>query len=160
MVFFTTAYLLHIPVGANGGYIHLGDAVVYLAAVLLPTPYAMAAAAIGGALADLMTGAVMWAAPTAIVKAVMVLPFTAQKERILCGRNLLAPLWSGMVCVGGYYLAEVAILLLSGSAWPVAFAGAVAGILPNTMQVVACGSAYIAVAVGLDRLQIKKRIQE
>ena len=27
----TTAYLFHIPVGGNGGYIHIGDAFVYLA---------------------------------------------------------------------------------------------------------------------------------
>lgn len=41
----TTAYLLHIPVPT--GYVHLGDAFVYLAASLLPAPYAVAAAAIG-----------------------------------------------------------------------------------------------------------------
>ena len=41
----TTAYLLHIPVPT--GYVHLGDAFVYLAAPLLPAPYAVAAAANG-----------------------------------------------------------------------------------------------------------------
>ena len=30
-----TAYVFHIPMGFNGGYIHLGDALIYLAAVLL-----------------------------------------------------------------------------------------------------------------------------
>ena len=44
-----TAYICHIPVGVNGGYIHFGDSLIYLAAVLLPRPYALAAAAIGGA---------------------------------------------------------------------------------------------------------------
>ena len=46
-----TAYLLHIPL-PTGGYIHLGDALIYLAACLLPVPYAAAAAAIGAGLAD------------------------------------------------------------------------------------------------------------
>ena len=41
-----TAYICHIPYGANGGYIHFGDALIYVAAVILPRPYAMAAAAI------------------------------------------------------------------------------------------------------------------
>ena len=50
-----TAYICHIPVGTNGGYIHFGDSLIYLAAVLLPRPYALAAAAIGGGLADLLT---------------------------------------------------------------------------------------------------------
>ena len=39
-----TAYMLHIPL-PTGGYIHLGDALIYLAACLLPVPCAAAAAA-------------------------------------------------------------------------------------------------------------------
>ena len=31
MITLMTAYLCHIPTGINGGYIHLGDAVIYLA---------------------------------------------------------------------------------------------------------------------------------
>ena len=60
LVCITTAYIFHIPFGANGGYIHLGDALIYLAATLLPTPYAILAAGIGGAMADLLT-APLWA---------------------------------------------------------------------------------------------------
>ncbi len=41
----TIAYFLHIPIGGNGGFVHIGDAFIYLAAVLLPTPYAAFAAA-------------------------------------------------------------------------------------------------------------------
>ena len=55
MIALMTAYIFHIPYGANGGYIHFGDALIYIAAILLPRPYALAAAAIGGGLADLMT---------------------------------------------------------------------------------------------------------
>ena len=43
-----TAYIFHIPIGGNGGYVHLGDALIYLSAAILPAPYAMAAGAIGG----------------------------------------------------------------------------------------------------------------
>lgn len=43
---------LKIPIMGGNGYIHLGDMVIYLAASLLPLPYAMASAAIGGTLAD------------------------------------------------------------------------------------------------------------
>jgi len=158
MICLATTFL-HINVGASG-YIHLGDAVIYLAAVLLPTPYAVAAASIGGVLADVFSGAAVWALPTALIKAVMVLTFTAKNERILCRRNCLAPLWAGLVCVGGYYVAEIVILVLGGSAWPAAAIGAVAGISFNTIQVVGCGIAFIAVALGLDRLDIKKRLEK
>lgn len=158
MICLATTFL-HINVGASG-YIHLGDAIIYLAAVLLPTPYAVAAASVGGVLADVFSGAAMWALPTALIKAVMVLFFTAKKEKLLCRRNWLAPLWAGLVCVGGYYVAEMVILVLGGSAWPAAVIGAVAGVSFNAVQVVGCGIAYIAVAVGLDRLGLKKRLQK
>ena len=52
MITVMTAYICHIPYGANGGYIHFGDALIYLAAVFLPRPYALAAAAIGGGAAS------------------------------------------------------------------------------------------------------------
>ena len=67
MITLMTAYICHIPYGANGGYIHFGDALIYIAAVLLPRPYALAAAAIGGGLADLLT-APMWAPATDVYK--------------------------------------------------------------------------------------------
>ena len=49
-----TAYICHVPVGANGGYVHFGDSLIYLAAVLLPRPYALAAAV--GALGAVQIG--------------------------------------------------------------------------------------------------------
>ncbi|MBQ8044666.1 MAG: ECF transporter S component, partial [Clostridia bacterium] len=51
----TTAYIFHIPVPLTGGYIHIGDGIIYLAATILPTPYAIIGAMIGGGLADLLT---------------------------------------------------------------------------------------------------------
>ena len=40
MITVMTAFLFHIPIGVNGGYLHFGDALIYLAASMLPTPYA------------------------------------------------------------------------------------------------------------------------
>ena len=74
MITLTTAYIFHIPYGSNGGYIHFGDTLIYLAAVLLPRPYAIAAATIGGGMADLMT-APMWTPATIIIKIMITLPF-------------------------------------------------------------------------------------
>ncbi len=159
MVFFTTAYVLHIPVGVGSGYIHLGDTVVYLAAALLPTPYAIAAAAVGAGLADVLTGAAVWALPTVIIKGVMVLPFTAKESKLLCRRNWLAPLISGCVCVGGYFLAEIAILMLSGSAFAAAVGGALVSVLPNTMQAVSGGVGFVLLAAAMDRLGLKSRLK-
>lgn len=158
MVFLTTAYILHIPI-VGGGYIHLGDAMVYLAAVLLPTPYGMAAAAIGGGLADLLTGAAVWAPATVIIKAVMVIAFTSKKDGILCLRNGIAPLLAGVVNVAGYFAAEIVLVRLSGGAWQAAVGGAVAAVPFNCVQALACGAAFVALAAAMDRLRVKQRLQ-
>ena len=82
--------LLPLQILPNNGFVHLGDAVIFLAAAMLPTPYAIAAAAVGGGSADLLLAATIWAPFTVVIKALMVLPFTAKKERLLCGRNWVA----------------------------------------------------------------------
>ena len=85
----TTAYLLHIPI-PTGGYIHLGDALIHLAACLLPAPYAVGAAMVGAGLADLLT-APLWVVPTLLIKALVALLFTSRAPRLLCPRNGAAP---------------------------------------------------------------------
>ena len=52
MVFGLT--MLHIPIGA-GGYIHVGDAMIYLSGLLLG-PWAFLAASIGAVFSDLASG--------------------------------------------------------------------------------------------------------
>ena len=69
-----TAFI-KIPTGINEGYVHLGDSLIYLSASLLPMPNALIAAAIGGALADILAGVSVWAPFTAIIKALNVIPF-------------------------------------------------------------------------------------
>ena len=158
MMFFTTAYVLHIPI-VGGGYIHLGDTILYIAAALLPTPYAMAVGIIGGGLADVLTGAAVWAPATVMIKAVMALFFTAKNERFLCRRNLLATLPAGAVCVAGYYVAEIVIVCLSGSAFGASAVAAVASIPFNVGQAVGSGVAFILLAAAMDRLHIKARLE-
>lgn len=61
LICLTTAFILHIPVG--NGYIHLGDSFIYLAACVLPMPYGIIAAALGGSMADLLSGYAIYALP-------------------------------------------------------------------------------------------------
>ena len=156
MVCVATTFL-HVPI-IGGGYVHMGDAVIYLAAALLPTPYAMAAAAVGAGLADVLV-APMWAPFTVVIKAVMVLAFTAKKERLLCGRNALAVVMAGVIGVVGYYVAEVAILCFSGGELAVSAVAAVAAIPFNALQELAGGVAFLLLALALDRMNIKKRLR-
>lgn len=69
IVFVFTAYL-HIP--SHTGYTHVGDGFIYLAACLLPLPYAAFVGAAGALLADCLTGFAIWAPGSVIIKALAV----------------------------------------------------------------------------------------
>ena len=85
-------YLFHIPVGSSGGYVHFGDAFIYLAACFLPMPYACGAAAIGAGLADVLSGSAIWAIPTMIIKPLTALWFTNKQEKLFNRHNLIGVL--------------------------------------------------------------------
>ena len=143
-----TAYILHIPAGPNG-YIHLGDALIYLAAALLPTPYAMAAGAIGGGLADLLT-APMWAPATVIIKILIVIPFTSKHNKLLAKRNLIAPVIAMLITIIGYYFAE---LILYGK--ETAF---LVSVTSNSIQGLGSAAVFYILGAALDKAGIKTLI--
>lgn len=149
LILLVTAYALHIPTGLNEGYIHLGDTVIYVAASLLPLPYGMAAAALGGALADILSGAVVWAPFTAAIKALMVLPFTSRRATLFCHRNGWAVGVAGLIGVAGYFVSGTVLY---------GFGAAVVEILPNLIQEAAGGALYVVLALALDRAKIKNRL--
>lgn len=143
-----TAYVCHIPIGVNGGYVHFGDALIYLTAALLPTPYALAAAAIGGGLADLLT-APMWVPATIIIKMLMVLLFTNKTKRILTLRNVLATVPAYVITAVGYCLAEY-VIFDSWSTLLVSFS-------QNLIQSLGSAVFFIFLGLALDKAQVKTR---
>ncbi|MCI9603401.1 MAG: TIGR04002 family protein [Ruminococcus sp.] len=146
MITIMTAYIFHVPYGANGGYIHFGDALIYLGAVFLPRPYALAAAAVGGGMADILTVPV-WAPATVIIKMLIVLPFTCKEGRILCPRNIAAPFLAAVVSAAGYYLAEG---ILFGS-----FAAPLASLAGSAVQSGGSAVIFLALAAALDKMHMK-----
>lgn len=147
---FVATYLLHIPSFFNGGYIHLGDAVIYLAASVLPGPYAMAAGGIGAALSDVLSpGGIVWAVPTLIIKPLLTLYFTSSADTILTKRNVIAVFLAGITGLAGYYLAGAVI---TGS-----FIAPLLEIPFDALQPLACGITYILLGYALDSVKLKKR---
>lgn len=135
--------VLHIPVG--NGYVHCGDAVIYLAAVMLPLPYAAGAAAVGGALADVLSGYAVYALPTFIIKAMLAAVFSAVGgTQMLEKRRILAMILCGLVSVTGYWL--TAVILYGG--WAAQFVETVPG---NCMQAIASGIVYAVIAAAMAR---------
>lgn len=145
----TTAYIFHIPVGTNGGYIHIGDCFIYLVACFLPLPYAMLAGAIGGGFADLMT-APAWILPTVIIKALLVIPFSADFEKILNKRNIFALFIATIITCGGYYVAES---IMFGN-WITPLASMAFGLI----QAGGSGVLFVIIGGALDKSNMKNRL--
>lgn len=147
IVFVLTAYL-HIP--SHTGYTHVGDAFIYIAACLLPLPYAMIVGAGGALLADCLTGFAVWAPASVIIKTAAVLFFSRKKKNIICIRNILALIPAWIICIGGYYLYEA---LITGN-----FVAPVAGIPGYITQSTLSTVLFVIIGVAMDKLNVKAKI--
>lgn len=129
-----------------GGYIHAGDAVVVLAGFLLGPVWGALAAGLGSALADVISGYVLYAPGTFVIKAVVALLagwiIGTKLIKNEFAKALVAGIIGGVVMVGGYMLYE-AVFMGFG-------VGAAANIPMNCIQgafgAVAGAALYIALS--------------
>lgn len=145
MVFGLT--MLHIPIGA-GGYIHVGDALIYIVALLMG-PWAFLSAAIGAAAADIVSGFAVYAIPSMIIKMLIALPFflVYKKEgKLLNLKTGLLTIPSGAITILGYFVADLILYR----------EGAVADLIPNLIQAVGSGIVFVVLAFALDKVKIKE----
>ena len=135
LITITTAY---VKIPAPLGYAHAGDSMIYLA--------------------DLLAGYPQWAVPTAIIKALNVLPFFLLKyflkdspklEKIINFPNLLMLIPTTVVTIGGYFVANA--LLYDVSA-------AVAEIFPNLIQAGVGAVLFVILGKSLDAANFKANI--
>ena len=147
IVFVFTAYL-HIP--SHTGYTHVGDGFIYLAACMLPMPYAMFVGAGGALLADCLTGYAIWAPGSIIIKTVAVLFFSRKSARIISLRNLVALIPAWAVCIGGYYLYEA---LITGN-----FVAPLSGIPGYITQSVLSSILFVVAGLAMDKLNAKNTL--
>ena len=151
----TTAFI-KIPTAL--GYSHAGDSMIYLASSILPAPFAIVASAIGGALADLLSGYAIWAIPTAIIKSLNAVPFVicrhflkkkGKDEKILSLPIILMLIPTTIVTVGGYFVANG--LLYD-------FPAAIAELATWYLQPGIGAVIFLALGAGLDAMNFKKRL--
>ena len=141
----------------TGGYVHLGDAVIYITACFLPMPYAVAASAIGGGIADLLVypETLIY---TVIIKAVNALFFSSRSKKILTKRNALMVIPSGFVTIIGYSLSKFIRVLLAGGNIQSALVDALWKMPENSIQAICSAAAFIIIALTFDKAGIKKRM--
>lgn len=150
LIFVTVAYILHIPI-FTGGYVHIGDALIYLAACLLPMPYAIFAGVVGAGLVDAIYAPV-YIISTIIAKALAVLFFTSKQDKIICTKNVLGTVFAGIVSVITYSITDVVLYLGSDftKIWSV--------ILINTIQPAISLVVFVIIAFALDKMNFKQNV--
>ena len=141
--------MLHIGIGA-GGYIHLGDAIIYIVALLLGGPWGLIASGIGAAIADLASGFAVYAIPSLIIKILIALPFvivSKKRNKLLSVKTALLTIPSCAITVFGYFIADLIIYR----------EGAVVDLIPNLIQGLGSAIVFIIFAFALDKVNIKTR---
>ena len=165
---------IRIPASHNG-YTHAGDSMIYLAAMVLPAPFAAAASSVGGFMADILAGAPEWAFATAIIKAINTLPFIAVRyylkklgntlpfiavryylkklgrdNRIISPYSIAMLIPTSLVTIIGYFIAEGLMFGFEASL--------VTTLLTGWLQPTAGAAVFILVGGALDGIGFKSKI--
>lgn len=108
--------LIKVPIPFTQGYVHLGDAMIIMAVMVLGWKYGAVAGAIGAALGDILGGFPVWAPWTFAIKGVMAIILGLmiakglEKQKAMVGKmpltGILGIILSGAAMVAGYYVAE------------------------------------------------------
>ena len=116
LVFVATGLIPHIPIPFSSGYVHIGDSMIFIAAILFGWKVGAIVGGIGSALADIFLGAAVWALPTLIIKAIMgaIVGFMVHEgtkvsnktKNIISG--LVAGLWFALGIYFYYLLGQIA----------------------------------------------------
>ena len=145
-------YFIHIPVPMVNGYANLGDAIILLCAFLFPSTSGIAAAGIGAALADVLSGYLIYAPATLIIKAGVfaMAMLLSRRGGLFC---VLAAVASELWMVLGYLFFEAIVMGLHS--------GAFASIPGNLVQALASVViALVLTPVMLRSSEIKKYIHQ
>ena len=143
---------INIPTGIGAHVIHVGDSMIYLAACILPVPYAMAAGAIGAALSDAITpGGMVWVIPTMLIKPLLVIYLTSGKGKFICIRNVVAVVLAGLTGVFGYFLADA---IMTGN-----FMAGLAAVLPGLLQPLGSAIVFLAMGYAFDMMGVKNKLK-
>ncbi len=139
-----------IPIPATGGYLNLGDSIIFLAAILFGWRYGMVAGGLGAALADLFV-APAFALPTLIIKGVMGLLVgkigNSKDKNLLNFRNVIALLLGTLWMAAGYYITQV--IMLRNFQVPLVELG------PNIMQGIMGSILFLPIALVLRKVKVQ-----
>lgn len=138
LIFIATLFLnLKLPIAANGGLVHLGTAMLFIASILFGPKKGAIAGAVGMGLFDLISGWTLWAPFTIVARGLQ--GYIVGKIAWSNGRNgssiafnLLAIIISVPVMLAVYYICE---RVLYGS-WVLPLASIPGNIVQNVVGII------------------------
>ncbi len=108
--------MIAIPLG-GGGYANLGDTIVITAGFFGGSVFGPLAAAVGSALADVLSGYALYAPATFVIKGVMALVVSAICRNVskngFSFRVVLAAVIAEIIMVAGYFIFEIFVYDIS-----------------------------------------------
>lgn len=136
-VVFVMTRSITISIGP-GGYVHLGDVAIFIAAFLFGPIVALIAGGLGTALADVSLGYGVWAPGSLVVHGLQGFVAGLIAWRAGFNRMIMAAIVGGVILVAGYFLYMLIFIpagVLDADEGSSAFATAIAAVWPNTFQV-------------------------
>lgn len=114
---------IRIPTLGSIGYIHPGDSMVFVAAIIFGRKNGVIASAIGMGMADIIAGYMTYAPFTIVIKAVMAfivatIAFAKSADGKNVKRNIAAFTAGGVWMVAGYYVTAIIMLTYITQAYP------------------------------------------
>ncbi|MFT9493519.1 ECF transporter S component [Anaerosolibacter sp.] len=112
MVFVATKFInIRLPISVNGGLIHLGNTMLFLAAIVFGKRKGAIAGACGMGLFDVVSGWMAWAPFTFVIRGIMgyiigSIAYTKDRNGNSFLWNLVGIILSGIFMISGYYITE------------------------------------------------------
>lgn len=139
--------MIKVPVVSTEGYVHLGDSMIFLAAIIFGKKKGAIAGGIGSAMADLLLGYTHWIIPTLIIKGLMGyfvgLISNGESDNLINVRNSISLIFGAIWMVFGYFIAGG---IMKGS-----FLVAATSIPANSIQAFAGALIFIPIGIALKK---------
>lgn len=139
--------MIKVPVVSTEGYVHLGDSMIFLAAIIFGKKKGAIAGGIGSAMADLLLSYTHWIIPTLIIKGLMGyfvgLISNGESDNLINVRNSISLIFGAIWMVFGYFIAGG---IMKGS-----FLVAATSIPANSIQAFAGALIFIPIGIALKK---------
>ncbi|MHB1395120.1 MAG: ECF transporter S component [Clostridia bacterium] len=152
LVFIATRFMnIRLPVSVNGGLIHLGNTVLFMSAIVFGKNKGAIAGAFGMGLFDILSGWIVWAPFTFIIRGAMGyitgrIAYLNNKNGNSLVYNSIGILAASIFMIAGYYITEV---ILYGN-----LTAPITSIPGNIIQLVVGAAVAIPLSAALKRTKL------